>query len=152
MKRFKKLFGIVTVCYFTVFPTTNTQAVEISAYKTPAFFSRSPLDHTYTCIDGDDAYAPTQCTSTGTSTKSGGDFVTAGDGNSRKARCYSACKMNYGRNGVCHQHTNRVLYTTRKILPLSVKGYRASRSYYGAWGTKRGPRNGRFYACFKKCR
>ncbi|MFH1232458.1 MAG: hypothetical protein V1651_01165 [Patescibacteria group bacterium] len=54
--------------------------------------------------------------------------------------------MEYARNGVCHQHTNRVLYQSGQSLPISVRGYSASRWQYGITGDV-GPEYGRFYTC-----
>src|SRR4030043_411143 len=60
-------------------------------------------------------------------------------------RAYSiqAFSFVYAKNGVCHQHTNRVLYQSGQTLPISVRGYSSSRWQYGITGDV-GPEYGRF--------
>ncbi len=142
----KKLIAMAVIIGGFAFQAQNALAgnVQIWANKTPAWGSSS-ADHTYVCIAN-----PAQCVAIKGAT-SGGNFVLDGYGDEAKAKCYASCYMQYGTNGVCHQHSNRVLFPTGKNLPVSVKGYVESWYRYGAYGTKRGPYNGRFQACVSKC-
>ncbi|MFA5248192.1 MAG: hypothetical protein WC415_03030 [Patescibacteria group bacterium] len=58
--------------------------------------------------------------------------------------------MAYGSNGVCHQHTNRVLYLTGITLPYWIRGYAASKIPYGLYGDC-GQAAGRFSTCLATC-
>lgn len=63
-----------------------------------------------------------------------------------RAKCYATCSMTYGIHGVCHQHTNRIIYPSnyRPTLPTSVTGYSSSRWLFGARGTN-------WSQCISKC-
>jgi len=142
----KKLIAIAVIIGGFAFQAQNALAGNdlIFAEKKPVW-GFAPADHTYACIG---SYS--NCVSTNNNT-SGGSFVVSGWGNTAKAQCYASCYMKYASNGVCHQHTNRVLYPTGKTLPVSVRGYVESWYRYGAYGNKRGPYNGKFSFCMSRC-
>ena len=93
------------------------------------------LDHTYACV-----YGSVGCyTFPSGSAVTGGSVVTSGyatNSQINQAVCYATfCSMTYGVNGVCHQHTNRVLYPASRELSTNVRGYATSRWIYGTKGT-----------------
>ncbi|MBU1046445.1 hypothetical protein KKH36_01535 [Patescibacteria group bacterium] len=111
------------------------QADVIAAYDTNvAVPGLSWLDHTYVCVDNS-----SNCRSfpSGSAT-TGGSVVTSGsatDSQVLNSLCYAAGSMTYLVQGVCHQHSNRMLYPINKELDSSVNGYSTSRWLYGTYGT-----------------
>lgn len=142
----KKSFLAFTVIFTTILLQANFSHGEwIEAHSRPAVSKNSPVDHTYACVDRD-------CYSVNGGTTYGGVAVIQEYVTKRKAalsRCYSGCYFVYAKNGVCHQHTNRILYQTGKTIPLSVRGYSASRWTYGITGDV-GTTEGRFSACLER--
>lgn len=117
----------------------------ITAYKKDAIikFYGNPADHTYACVNKN-------CYAIGNSTKSGGEFIAGGYVSRQDAIhsiCASGCYIEYMRNGVCHQHTNRMLYYARRTISTSVQGYSLSRYLYGTYGD-----TGSIYGTFRNCR
>ncbi len=145
----KKFFLASVAIFFIVCLSNYVHAEWIEASKRPGFYPNSSVDHTYACIDRD-------CYAINNSTNYGGTAVVQENVSHRQAifsKCYvelSNINMVYGKNGVCHQHTNRVLYQTGKSLPNSVRGYSSSRWLYGVTGDY-GPVVGRCYTCRDKC-
>lgn len=145
-----KKFFLTFITFFIACCLPNFVHAEwIEASKVPAFYDNSSVDHTYACIDRD-------CYAIGNSRTYGGTSVVQENVSHRQAifsECYawhSNINMVYGRNGVCHQHTNRILYQTGETLPNSVRGYSRSRWLYGITGDY-GPVEGRFYTCRQQC-
>ena len=133
----------MVVATFFVAANSHAGSTHIWASKNGAFVPWNPFaDHTYACISG---YG---CYSTGTSSTSGGTILsdTHGYADGYQARQYANCTLHYANNGVCHQHSNRVMYRTGKTLPLSVKGYRTSKNRFGITGDV-GALNGQFRRC-----
>lgn len=127
-----------TVLAIIMFFTINIVRADIVGYNAkvavPVF---SWLDHTYACL-----YGSVGCYSTGPSgyyNISGGSVVTSGyatNSQINQAACYATfCSLTYGVHGVCHQHTNRVLYPISRELNTNVRGYATSRWIYGTKGT-----------------
>ena len=92
------------------------------------------LDHTYACVD-----TASDClTFPSGSATTGGSVVTSGYATSSQVQnslCYASGSMVYLVEGVCHQHTNRMLYPINKELDTTVSGYSTSRWLYGTYGT-----------------
>lgn len=127
---------------------STSQAGTVIAYKRDAFFRfyGNPADHTYACVDG-------RCYAVGNSSRSGGKYVNGRYVNRQSAisaSCAGNCYMIYGVNGVCHQHTNRMLYYARTTLNPSVQGYRLTRWVYGTYGDYGGGK-GTFRQCLSRC-
>ena len=145
MKRIAAL-AITVVALFAA-ANVNAGGSHIWASKMPV--RNVPfLDHTYACISG---YG---CYTTPNSRTSGGQILndTHGYANGYQAKQYANCTFYYALprfwgNGVCHQHTNRVMFRTGKTLPMSVKWYRTSKDLWGITGNFGGPLSGRFRRC-----
>lgn len=103
------------------------------------------LDHTYACVGNtNNCYA-------GAGSITGGNPVDGGYGDGKMAKCYALqCWFIYGSNGVCHQHTNRVLHAAGKTLNSCVRGYAASTLKYGICGDT-GISFGTWSSCQKGC-
>src|SRR3990170_2888258 len=103
----------------------------------PAFFGRSPVDHTYVmCGTGRRAWS---CWGG----KTGGTPLRMGSGSTRQANAIAGLDERagitcYGVNGVCHQAANRVAFPAR-ILALGARGYGLSEALFGPYGRERGP-------------
>jgi hypothetical protein len=126
----KRMFFVFS-CLF-VFVASNTQAEYIWAMKVGVDYELLEwLDHTYSCIgSSSNCYAcPPE------SNKTGGDPVVGGYGDPDEATCYAYCTLVYRTHGLCHQHTNRVLFAHGQTLNNSVVGYSVSSYIYGPWGT-----------------
>lgn len=122
------------------------------SYKKPAFYDSSPADHTYACVK-DSPYGSFGCYSVMLSgvagTTSGGSLVNGVNSFSGKWPCYRDCSFIYLRTGVCHQHTNRILYAGGITLPGSVAGYALSVAVYGVTGDNHSATS--FASCRAKC-
>jgi hypothetical protein len=151
----------------------SAPADTISGYKKPAFQITSsygqwlagklginpndPLgvDHTYACVSGggvltNGCYAVQASGSA--STTVGGSSVTSGNGSGADAACYSKCSIGtYGITGVCHQHTNRVLFPAGRTLGSSVRGYGLSLAMFGATSNKNPANSYSFQKCVESC-
>ena len=127
---------------FTSFCFIGVKEVQASAgvyaYQTPVsgfWFLGTFADHTYACITGADCYTFPLGT-----TKTGGTFDVGGTISSnfvQRAIDHAECcasTMVYWSDGVCHQHTNRVLTYAGKELTYNVDGYSLTRWYYGPTG------------------
>ena len=127
----KRLFVVFVILSFLLLVCSNSFASNIWAMKKPvAAAPFSWLDHTYACVD-----SSSNCyTCPAGASKTGGSWVNGGTGNGSEAVCYAYCTLNYGADGVCHQHTNRVLFPTLKTLTTVVVGYSYSVSIWGLYG------------------
>ena len=123
------------------------ETVYIWGQKNPvAYEPLSWLDHTYACVGNySNCY-----TCPAYASISGGVPVDGGYADAENAECFAFCRLDYGENGVCHQHANRVLYQTGRTLNTSVRGYSLSRWYYGITGDV-GPTFGQFWRCLEHC-
>ena len=128
MKRSFLLLFIGVVLFFSI----NVQAEYIwSMVKPVAVEPFSFLDHTYACIGNSN----TCFTCPAGASKTGGDPVIGGYGDVDQATCYAYCPLLYGVNGVCHQHTNRVLNAIGEtLISECVSGYSYSVALWGIWG------------------
>ena len=146
-KRVKSIFFVLSILIASMFIVSQARAETIWAFELPVWSTPFEwLDHTYACVG-----SYNNCfTCPANAGKSGGDLAELGNGNSCLAECFAFCRLDYGSNGVCHQHTNRVLFPTGKTLPSSVKGYNLSVSFWGTHGTSE-PAEGQFYVCYAIC-
>lgn len=116
------------------------------ANRTTAQYTGGQLDHTYACVSP--PYGATRCFAViwngSMTTTTGGTLVSGTNGVRGKFACYASCAFTYGWTGVCHQHTNRVLYDGNISLNSNVRGYATSVWTYGALG-----RN--FSSCTSSC-
>lgn len=88
------------------------------------------LDHTYACVGSyNNCY-----TSPASASTSGGTPVDGSYGIKEYSECYAFCELSYSNNGVCHQHSNRVLFGTGRTLNNGVRGYSTSKWYWGIYG------------------
>lgn len=117
-------------------PAADASDSWLFAAKKPAFYSSSPAEHTYACVTS--PYGSVDCYSVAISgvsgTTSGGTIIGGTTSFSGKYYCYSQCPFVYAVTGVCHQHTNRILYDGNMTLNSSTRGYSASVFLYGATG------------------
>lgn len=146
----------VSLVAFLMFPIVS-QAEVVMAYRSyvntwvPGI---SSLEHTFACVNNTN-----NCYSFPLGTnKSNGSLAESGWAQRVTGQCHASCAiaMTYPSgssegNGVCHQHTNRVLFEAYKVLPSSVNGYWSSKSFWGVTGNKKGPTIGRFQACWQSC-
>src|SRR3989304_9402373 len=103
----------------------------------PAFFGRSPVDHTYVMC------GPGRRAGSGGGGKPGGTPLRMGSGSTRQANAIAGLDERagitcYGVNGVCHQAANRVAFPAR-ILALGARGYGLSEALFGPYGRGGGP-------------
>lgn len=129
----KKMF-ITALLFLGIFAflNSNVYADYIWSMKKPvAWYPFSWLDHTYACVgSSNNCYTcPAQAS------KTGGNPVSGGYGDADDAVCYAYCTLTYGFHGVCHQHTNRVLYAGGETLSVAVTGYSYSSFRWGLCGT-----------------
>jgi hypothetical protein len=135
------------------FMAVSVDAEYITGYYKDAFFQGSSFDHTYACVSPIGCYSIVGPNGY-PSTTYGGAAATATIYVSHQNAIFVACAGNgymyYGLNGVCHQHTNRILYYANTSLPYWIRGYSASKVLYGTYG-ECGPTNGRFSTCLTTC-
>ncbi|MFA5248184.1 MAG: hypothetical protein WC415_02990 [Patescibacteria group bacterium] len=128
-----RFFCLFFLSIITVTVINASASVYIWAMKKPvAFAPFSWLDHTYVCVgNSNNCY-----TCPPTYTKTGGNPAVGGYGDGDDAVCYAYCTLSYGVNGVCHQHSNRVLYPAGQTLAYcGVTGYTFSVGMWGTYGT-----------------
>lgn len=89
------------------------------------------LDHTYACVLGN-------CYATNNSGTSGGYYSTRGLNTESEINvviCVANLDLEYGDEGVCHQHTNRMLYYGGTTLASAgINGYSYSVAAFGTYG------------------
>lgn len=144
----KKSFLAFTVIFAIVCMQSNfTSAEYIWAMKVPVNqkYLGVFLDHTYACVGKSN-----NCYACSGSSITGGDPVDGGYGDGKKAKCCAQCFYVYGNNGVCHQHTNRILYAAGKTLNSCVRGYSTSTLKFGIYGDV-GFSSGRWSSCKQGC-
>jgi hypothetical protein len=136
------LFGLAFGLLATIWLSHDVKASTIYGANTNLWgapiYAIPWIQHTYACTS---SAGVIKCfTFPSSATKTGGGLLVTGTTESLgiiRAQCYAKCSMTYGVNGVCHQHTNRVLYPSNyhPTLPTSVTGYSTSRWLFGARGT-----------------
>lgn len=149
MAKKAKFFVVAVLCLFAIGLAVSDNSFAdnyIRAYAKDAFINGSPADHTYTCVWGN-------CYAIGGSSTSGGWYATRGyasNENINNAICADGCVLYYAQNGVCHQHSNRMLYYAGTTIPSYIRYYSISKALYGVYGDY-GPANGRFDVCRYTC-
>lgn len=116
----------------TLLIPTQAMADQVTAYKTPAFINNSPADHTYVRTQNA-CYAV--IASGVQSACSGGRYVVGSSvRDAGPLSCYHRCRFRYLRDGVCHQHSNRMMSHTGMTLNTSVRLYRFTVDLFGVYG------------------
>lgn len=102
------------------------------AKKYPAFFSKSPVDHTYVeCGTGRRGWSCWGGKTGGTAFKTGTASTVQADKVAQPdEKAGITC---YAINGVCHQAANRILIHAG-VLVSGARGYQVSQSLYGPYG------------------
>lgn len=144
MKKQTWLIGFLGTLAITLMITSNSLALDnfVRAYSKSAFINGSPADHTYVTVWGK-GYAVANSSTTGGLYVTRAASTTQNINRSIKA---SGCRLDYMKNGVCHQHSNRLLYYAGTVLPPTVRWYNVSKSLFGVYGDS-GPVAGRFSTC-----
>lgn len=150
MKRFKIGLSILAIIGFIAI---SVNADYVTAYRKDAFYQGSILDHTYACISSTGCYAIVGLNGYPSTNYGGVPAMTTiyfSHQNAIFATCVANNYMQYGTNGACHQHTNRILYYAGASLPYGLRGYSASKILYGIYG-ECGPVAGRFSTAIATC-
>ena len=108
------------------------------------------LHHTFACPENNTVCYSFPVGSNNTT----GSYFNGGYASRSVGACHAQCAMDYNDNGVCHQHTNRVLWETGNLIEdngVRIAGYDLSSYIFGVTGNKRGPVNKRFQACYESC-
>jgi len=149
LKRIKVMLLVVFCTIFAFFQSAiagKVYGLRTNLWGVP-IYSIPWIQHTYSCVSN--LGVVTCYAFPSGSTKTGGTIAVTSVNESvgvMRAKCYAGCSMSYGVNGVCHQHTNRVIYPSNNHpeIPTSVTGYSASRWLFGARGTN-------WSQCVSKC-
>ena len=125
-----------------ILTASTASSYVMSYYVRPAgfVFYGNPADHTYACVNGN-------CYSINNTSKSGGNNAGNYYLNYQavvRSICAQGCYMQYAVDGVCHQHTNRMLYYVNQQISIGVGGYSLTRAMYGICGKN-------FQQCLTTC-